>query len=57
MIYVSPPQNASLGQAFGKLGHCADHLSNLFKHKTSREAEMFLEPVKEYVKLLEAVKV
>jgi hypothetical protein len=50
-------QNASLGQAFGKLGHCADHLSNLYKMKTGRESVMFLEPVKEYMRLLDAVKV
>jgi hypothetical protein len=50
-------QEMALGNAFQKLGHCADRLSVLYNQKASKESLQFHEPVQDYLRLVDSIKV
>ena len=49
-------QDAALGNSFQKLGHCADRLSVLYNQKAGKEASHFQEPIRDYLRMVVAIK-
>jgi len=49
-------EHGQLGTAMSQLGHCVDRLSVLAAEEADKEAVLFVEPVKHYVRLVQCVK-
>ena len=54
--YESEQNQSHLGRALGSLGHTADKLSVLLNQKADQESRFFLEPLRYYIGVLDAMK-